>query len=664
MRISKYIIAIIIFSAAILIINIFSVNSIPYNIPDDCIVYLSSPEYPDLAEIESAAEKYGIDVYAIAETEVSFNKNDDVIYATGNTEKIKKHLGLKSGIVKDILGNQKNIRYEKFETLSSSKDMQNIPDRIYLSGRKEDCEKIFQELETSCSCVSSVQYPEIFGEQLIPFGIIAVMLTVLLFTCYVDSAFYKKEIALRVLHGDSSIYHYFRYCMINTLGYAAVFAVCIIGQNTFFQTLSCYKRVYYLLIPFFAVLWLMNLHIINPKPKEMLYGYQTTPKLIYALNAVQIVAAAASCAVILSMFTLVPKIKNSDKGEDFFKNKRNCYFISMQLKNDKKQFSETDINYNKRLLLEKKKIYNKIDEQTETICIQDISSSLNDYEMSDTEWTPVYCNYSALSYIRKVYPEAEDAELENYDAVILIPDTLSENEQNTAENFLSEQFRCYEGYKTENVEVIRYNADKEMMVFGNKGECSFSAVNNCAVIIASDTFQREDADKLHIDHADLYSGTVYQIKNLKEIEKITNDSSFEPVFTNINEYLEENKKAQNSIAAIILIVTCLILVIYVSVTYTILNAEYQVNAMEFAVKKIHGYSIFQKNRKSFIEIGAVGIINFIISVLYVRFNNYEYPEIAVIVPVCIIIFNLITVTAFITKIESQKLVKIIKGGAL
>ncbi len=667
MKISKFIIAFILFFSTTLLINIFSTNALPYAIPSDCVIYLDDAEEIDFSKIGSAAKKHDVIIYTVLQRELEFQKNENVIYTFKGDEEavLDEHLGLRAGEMKDILGNTKLLKTDVFDKFDENETLKQTIDRLYLIGEKNNCTELYRNLSDSYGYDISIEFTDKFSEYAIPFIVFGIVLIVLLFTCYIDASFLKKEISIRVLHGESSVYHYIRCCLMNTVGYTATFILCFILQNYYTQILKCYQRVYLLLIPFLIAVWIVNLHILTIKPKEMLYGHQLSKKLIVMLRIIKNGAAVICCLLMLVMLSSVPKINNYNKAEEFFKKQKDYYFLSMQLKDDVEGFSD-DIFYNKQLILEKGALYNQIDSEFDSICIQDISDRMEDYEYNDMTWNPVYCNFNALSYIKSVYQEAEKADLRSYDAVMLIPKDINPEEREIAERFLIEQFEYCEGYTPDekSIQIMEYNSDEEIICFGNNGECSFTYYNSCAIIIASDTFGKAGIDISAVNHDDLLTGTIYKIDSAPIMDAVMNGTSFEPVMTNINDYFERNSEAQKSAAVMIIVIILLIMILYVSVLYTVLNLDYQINATELAVKKIVGYTVFQKNKNSFVEAIAVGILNFILTVIYVIVSKFNYPLYAIMIPFGITFFNIVLINCLIIKIEKQKLIKILKGGAL
>lgn len=108
----------------------------------------------------------------------------------------------------------------------------------------------------------------------------------------------------------------------------------------------------------------------------------------------------------------------------------------------------------------------------------------------------------------------------------------------------------------------------------------------------------------------------------------------------------------------------LVLTFYIMVTQIILKLDYQVNAVELAIKKTLGYSIFQKNQTHFISAACCAVLS-AIAVYLLRDHMHNLPTVVLIlVPIALLLLNLLLLQALINRIEKQKLSKILKGGAI
>lgn len=200
-----------------------------------------------------------------------------------------------------------------------------------------------------------------------------------------------------------------------------------------------------------------------------------------------------------------------------------------------------------------------------------------------------------------------------------------------------------------------------MLCFDYYNDFKFVYYTSPAVCIASDTYKREDAADLMINHDMLFHGMIYQVNNLTQLDTEFQSYSFSPIASNVYDKFKMDYRLQQVLLTLSVLLIILILVFYASVTYTLLQLDYQVNAVELAVKKIFGYTIIEKNSHYFTSSIALAGLNIVISFFILR-KSHLYA--AAIIPIFLLIMDTILLYIMIRKIERQQMVKILKGGAL
>ena len=136
------------------------------------------------------------------------------------------------------------------------------------------------------------------------------------------------------------------------------------------------------------------------------------------------------------------------------------------------------------------------------------------------------------------------------------------------------------------------------------------------------------------------------------------------IATGVYEKFSIDYQVQKSLITMVFVVVALIILLYISVMRTILNLDYQVNAIELAIKKTLGYSVLMKNRRYFVTAIVICAVNIIAAIVYTHQNEAELTAVTVAVPVVLLVLNIGLIYLLIHKIEAQKLTKILKGGAL
>lgn len=111
-------------------------------------------------------------------------------------------------------------------------------------------------------------------------------------------------------------------------------------------------------------------------------------------------------------------------------------------------------------------------------------------------------------------------------------------------------------------------------------------------------------------------------------------------------------------------VSVMLILLEIILIYYVIKLEYIINAKELALKKIMGYSVFDRHKRLLLStmiISAVGIIAALIINYSLKFSGVPYLLLGGILTAVI---DIIVTVLFIIKTERTQLSKILKGGAL
>ena len=108
----------------------------------------------------------------------------------------------------------------------------------------------------------------------------------------------------------------------------------------------------------------------------------------------------------------------------------------------------------------------------------------------------------------------------------------------------------------------------------------------------------------------------------------------------------------------------LLFIIELGIIATIVRLEYSVNAIELAVKKVMGYSVWKRHKAILLNIILSAIIAVVLLLCMGILFELEEPYLIVLSGVCLMMVELVMTFIFIRKFEKVNIVKILKGGAL
>lgn len=288
----------------------------------------------------------------------------------------------------------------------------------------------------------------------------------------------------------------------------------------------------------------------------------------------------------------------------------------------------------------------------------------------------VYSNVNAYSYVASEFDEFERADLQK-DLYFLVPDKLSDTQKSEAVELIKNSVACIEGKEFNyTYEVIKYKSGKDIMVFNyDDTGCGFDFIHDPYLVYNTIDFSTLDTDYTSTDRISIAYGSVYHMSEdvVNEIKESYPQIDIKQ--TNVMElyrrYFSQAKLTMvfQSIASVYFFILLFVIIsILVKVTY-------EVNAKEYALKKVFGYSF----RNRFKQILAGTVISDLISVFISRllidtfyFNRFDTSINASVFPynvlwsvsALVMVVNLTILILRIFKFEKENINKILKGGAL
>ena len=110
---------------------------------------------------------------------------------------------------------------------------------------------------------------------------------------------------------------------------------------------------------------------------------------------------------------------------------------------------------------------------------------------------------------------------------------------------------------------------------------------------------------------------------------------------------------------------CVIIsILYAAVVIAISSMEYRNNAMEISIKKILGYSVFERNRRSIINILVIDIVVYFLICVITAIVNVRFLTVCFLTGAVVIFVEMIILLVNILKIEKENVYKVLKGGCL
>lgn len=148
----------------------------------------------------------------------------------------------------------------------------------------------------------------------------------------------------------------------------------------------------------------------------------------------------------------------------------------------------------------------------------------------------------------------------------------------------------------------------------------------------------------------------------KMSSEIINPNLVEYTITNVRTWYEGLWALQNRGLFISLILTILILLLEISISTITLVMDYEVNANELIIRKVLGYSKFERHRKMLIITSSICLFSLILAfVIHFKFN-IGIISYMVYGSIIVYVLDIFILSILIHKIDKKQIQKILKGG--
>lgn len=658
MKIAKYLVSVIlflIFFFTLLISNSSYIVSDTY----DNSIRIETENEVNLALISELAAQNDVTLYQ-SKLYMSSLEQLFIIYYVSNEDydKFTQLTGIKKGYYNNPISDSVKVN---LIDLTELKPKDNEDRYHILSNSKEKTTNFITDVSKINGYKSFITYSS-WGNTIIyhlPYLLFIIAIIIILLFTYIEATFKKKEIMIRYTQGETFLKAISLNIFSDLIFYILSFSVGSIVLKNYTEVCGIFKKINLFAVSFLILNSVLYLCTLKINSREIVYGHQYSFKMIGTLNFIKSFSTVLTFSVISFSIIISPKLRGFDKVSDILGDKTDYYFatisedIPKNQKNDpymQKEFFTKQLRKINKMLYETDKLLEPIYIMDETIDGDAIG------------FNPVYCNHRALPYIIKMIPELENVNISDNDCVIILPENMDEKTKSNAKNTLIEKFKSYEGfYPDENkVQILYYKNSYEVLSFNNLHEFKYH-ISPC-ICIASDTTVSPYFDLNKMNHHYMLSYPIMKANSAEELMEVFSEYGFKAACSTVFEVYNKEYKFYKLILNLTKIVTILMSTFQVIVILILAKLEYRINATEFAVKKILGYSILQINKNQFKNIFATLILNLMIATIFIISTK---SNIKILLVAFIIFLVESTILYFEIKHEDKNnLVKTLKGGAL
>ncbi|MGG4143976.1 DUF1430 domain-containing protein [Paenibacillus algorifonticola] len=481
------------------------------------------------------------------------------------------------------------------------------------------------------------------------------ILCMILFLTFYDAIFTKKESLIKISMGESVHKIFWENVMIDSIVLTVHFSIVV-------SALSQFTSVWFrfdLSLTFFLLMLFLNsllyLSLFNYPIKEVFSNSVGSKKLLTLNYSLKIFTSIITILIVSSNLVFIVESFNLYKQKSFFEEYSEYDYIRLQYKpvpnRDGSATNTLTDSVNVQM-----SFYQAFFREFKATSFVNISNL--------TKVEGILANQNSYAYLSSKIKELREAALAEK-VYFVLPKGLS-NDAGIVKKMM-EAVHFYEGADfSYDHEVIYYEDPIELISIDENYTYGSDFFENPVIIYNNLTPKMLTAGSNNIQKMNVLHDIMYKIED-QAFTRFIEEHGLENQIvsrTNALENYENKWTIAKRVLYINLVFSVLVIVMELLIISSIIKLEYDINAIELAIKKVMGYSAVEKHRKLLVltvltttlSMGLTVIISFMLN-----FGEFYYLMIG---GISILLLEVAVILFFIHRIEKAKIQKILKGGNL
>ena len=598
-------------------------------------------------DISHLAEKYNIEVLQTERKNGSGRATSLTVYSTDEAfEKLKTEYSVSPNIYKALFSGTTKVDFADFK----DKKLLGETERYYFIGEQRQIQSIRENIKNDYAC-SFIKNETEHAYPYLVLLIWAVVGVLFLILTWLDIHFQKKENFVLISLGKPIRQIILKNVFIDFLAFSLIFSVLFALLGRFVYLGYEINNIVLLCAAVLFLNALLYLTLFKMNYKEVLYGANLNERIIsdgYVLKSISmiltVVVLSCNAMLISANFKELKRIKT-------LRNVENYSFLELNpvsLLNLGKDYEETRYG-----LINS--IYGELQNRGCAYSFCGLSGE-NDYCIINSD-----SKFLLNGFDLKTEPDG------NSDFYILVPEEI-EFSQNADESV----YDCIEMYfgseKALSCEKITYSGNGELLTYDSTEELTLGAQSfeNPIVIYINNPSLKLNCDSSTL--STLFSKMLFNISN-SEINTVCekyqiNEKGFYLQGAKLKEKVSDYQAVLNRALLLNTVISAFLLLLELFIISVIIKLEYKVSTTELAVKKVLGYSVFQKNKQIFLLNTYAALIAVVSCTVFCLMYKLAVWYTVIAVGTSVLCLEYVIIAVLITRFEKQNVAKILKGGCL
>lgn len=622
--------------------------------------YTSQFSYIDITENErytqleiqnnvfQMASRYNV---AVLKTE-KINNSEKIsyikVYLTDElSDKLKNKFSVMPGLYDSFFSGKTQVEFLNY----IDKQVFAKTERYYFIGETHKIQLLRENLTNDYSCSFIKTENEFSYHYLIALVWIVIGILFLILT-WLDIHFQKKENFVLISLGKPIYKIIFKNIFIDLFVFSLIFwSVYKVVSKKIYISFEI-ETVILICLIVLLLNSLLYLTLLKISYKEVLYGANLNEKIIsngYLLKSLSMILTVVvlSCNIVL-LSTNFKELKKSER----LKSVEEYSFLELI----PVSFLDYDENYEEIQSNLTYSIYNELNEKGRIAYSFCALTGANDY---------CCVNFNSKSLLNDF--DCEFEQNDNVDYYVLIPYNFDESHD--IDESISVCIEMYFGSSNKfNYKKLTYSKNIELLTYNNADNLALGAENteNPIVIYIDNQSNGIINDKLTVSmllNKMLFNVSECEVKRLSEKYSL-NEKGFYLQQVKISDKISSYQTVLNRALLLNTVISIFLSLLELFIISIIIKLEYKVGTTELAIKKVLGYSLFQKNKQIFLLNTYATMIAVISCTVISLMYKLSLWYVVIAVGISILCFEYIIIVILITRFEKQNVAKILKGGCL
>ena len=282
-------------------------------------------------------------------------------------------------------------------------------------------------------------------------------------------------------------------------------------------------------------------------------------------------------------------------------------------------------------------------------------------------------NKNSYDYLRENIKSVDFENLKDNKIYAFLPEKYYKNNFSNSQisdlNHIANYLIDWDGNYKKGVEIVFYDDNIKLLALKRNTNFESSYYKNPIVLFVN--IDEELFPRINTGDDNIGSNTYFTIYNMSKesFETFFENNcpegySVQIFFANVGEQYQYKLSVAEKGIFINTFLVVLFFILSLSITILTLRLDYNLNAAEIAVKKIMGYTLFQRQKKLLLGSFLCSMLSIGATVLYAYIFKSSLIIFVLLSGISFIFVDLILILVLIKKIEKEQITKILKGGAL